>query len=53
MIKLELTLNEVNIVLATLAKHPFDVVASLITKIQAQATPQLQPSDAASEPLKE
>jgi len=40
-IKLELTLDEANAILASLGKHPFDQIAALINKIQAQAIPQL------------
>lgn len=40
-LKFELTVAEVNIVLATLSKHPFEQVADLITKIQNQGNPQL------------
>jgi hypothetical protein len=40
-IKLELTLDEANSILASLGKHPFDQIAALINKIQAQAIPQL------------
>jgi hypothetical protein len=40
-IKLELTLDEANAILASLGKHPFDQIAALINKIQAQAVPQL------------
>jgi hypothetical protein len=40
-LKFELTVAEVNIVLATLSKHPFEQVADLITKIQSQGNPQL------------
>ena len=40
-IKLELTLDEANAILASLGKHPFDQIATLINKIQKQAIPQL------------
>ena len=40
-IKLELTLDEANTILASLGKHPFDQIVALINKIQAQAIPQL------------
>lgn len=39
-IKLDLTLEEVNIVLRTLGKHPFEEVAALVGKIRAQGEPQ-------------
>jgi len=41
MLKFELTLDEANTILGSLGKQPFDIVASLITKIQEQAQPQL------------
>lgn len=41
MLTFELTLDEANIVLGSLGKQPFDMVAGLITKIQEQAQPQL------------
>ena len=40
-IKLELTIAETNTVLAALSKQPFEVVAALINKIQAQGGPQV------------
>ena len=42
MITLELELAEVNGVLTALAQIPFAQVAGLISKIQAQASPQVQ-----------
>jgi LPS sulfotransferase NodH len=42
MIKLDLTIDEVNVVLASLAKQPFEAVATVIQKIQQQAGPQVQ-----------
>lgn len=47
MLKFELTLNEANVVLNSLGKQPFDVVATLINKIQQQAQPQLTALEAA------
>ena len=41
MIKLDLTVQEVNIVLRSLSKHPFDEIAGLIGKIKAQGDPQV------------
>lgn len=41
-IKLELNINEVNTLLASLAKQPYEVSADLINKIRIQATPQVQ-----------
>lgn len=40
MIKLELSIQEVNMILRTLGKHPFDEVVALINKIKAQGDPQ-------------
>jgi hypothetical protein len=42
MIKLELTLEEVNVILGSLGKMPYEVVASVITKVQDQGAPQAQ-----------
>ena len=41
-LKLELTLEEVNVLLEALGSHPFKQVHQLISKIQTQATGQLQ-----------
>ena len=41
-IKLELTIAETNTVLASLAKQPYEAVAALINKIQAQGGPQAE-----------
>lgn len=42
MIKLELTVEEVNFTLAALSKQPFEQVAALIEKVRSQAIPQVQ-----------
>lgn len=42
-IKLELTVDEVNAVLAALGSQRFDQVATLIDKIREQAIPQVPP----------
>jgi hypothetical protein len=42
MIKLDLTIDEVNVVLASLGKQAFEAVATVIQKIQQQAAPQVQ-----------
>jgi len=42
MIKLELEINEVNMILAVLGKHPFEEVASLVVKIKNQGDPQAE-----------
>lgn len=41
-IKLELTINETNLVLAALGKQQYEAVAGLIAKIQAQGGPQAE-----------
>lgn len=41
MIKLELTVDEANMILRTLGKHPFEEVVMLINKIKAQGEPQV------------
>jgi len=41
MIKLDLTVQEVNIILRSLSKHPFDEIAGLIGKIKTQGDPQV------------
>jgi len=46
MIKLELTIAEVNTILRTLGKHPFDEVVALIGKIKEQGDPQAQALEA-------
>lgn len=42
MIKLELSIEEVNIILRTLGKHPFEEVVSLINNIKRQGDPQAE-----------
>jgi len=44
-IKLELHVDEVNLVLASLGQLPFVQVAGLVDKIKEQATPQLPVPD--------
>lgn len=41
-IKLDLTIAETNVVLASLSKQPYEAVASVITKIQQQGGPQAE-----------
>ena len=41
MIKLELTIEETNMILRTLGKHPFEDVVALINKIKQQGEPQV------------
>ena len=40
MIKLELTVEQINIILASLGKQPFEAVAGVINTIQQQGGPQ-------------
>jgi len=42
MIKLELTVEEVNVILRTLGKHPFEEVVKVISKIKQQGDPQAE-----------
>lgn len=42
MIKLELTIDECNMILRVLGKHPFEEVVSVINKIKAQGEPQVE-----------
>jgi hypothetical protein len=42
MIKLELTLEEVNYVLASVGKNPYSECVPLVSKIHAQALPQVE-----------
>lgn len=51
MVTLTLTLEESNVVLATLAKAPFETVSGLIDKVREQAAPQL-PSEQPEEGTK-
>lgn len=41
MIKLELTIEETNMILRVLGQHPFAEVAALIGKIKSQGEPQV------------
>jgi hypothetical protein len=47
MLKFELKLEEANLILAALAKAPYEQVASLIASMQQQAQPQLPALEAA------
>jgi len=40
-INLELTVAEVNVILRSLGKHPFEEIATLVSKIKAQGDAQL------------
>jgi hypothetical protein len=48
-IKLNLTLDEINIVLESLGQMPYVRVYQLITKIQQQTAPQLQEAQTGAE----
>ena len=41
-IAITLSLKEINIILATLGKHPFDEVAALVSKIRSQGESAIQ-----------
>lgn len=47
-IKLELEVQEVNLVLRSLGKHPFDEIAALISKIKQQGEAQLAEQEKAA-----
>jgi hypothetical protein len=53
MLKFELNLDEANLVLAALAKAPFEQVAGLIGKFREQAQPQLPALEAAQKAAQE
>jgi hypothetical protein len=46
-IKLDLTLDQTNIVMQALSKLPFEVVADLITNVRVQAVEQVEAAKAA------
>lgn len=46
---LELNLDEINLIMASLGRQPYEQVEGLIQKIRAQALPQLQAEKAAEE----
>lgn len=48
-IKLELNVNEVNAILRSLGKHPFDEIAALIGKIKQQGDAQLAAQEQAAQ----
>jgi len=48
-LNLELTIDEVNMILRSLGKHPFDEIAALIGKIKAQGEPQVAAAEAAQQ----
>lgn len=47
-IKLELTVDEANLILRVLGKHPFEEVVTLIGKIKAQGEPQVAEAEQAA-----
>ena len=47
-IKLELNIDEVNAILASLGKHPFESIFMLVQKIQQQGSAQVQAAEAAA-----
>lgn len=49
-IDLKLTVAEVNVILRSLGKHPFEEIAALIQKIKAQGEAQLAEMQAAAAP---
>jgi hypothetical protein len=49
-IKLELTIDEVNAILASLGKHPFEAIFQLVNKIQQQGSAQVQATAPAEAP---
>lgn len=49
-LKLELELQEVNMILNSLSKHPFDEVVNLISKVRTQASAQLAEQAATKAP---
>ena len=49
MLNFELTLDEANLILNSLAKAPYEQVAGLIGKLQQQAEPQLQATEKVAE----
>ena len=46
---IELTLTEINMILASLGKHPFDEISQLIGKIRSQGEEQISALQAAAE----
>jgi hypothetical protein len=47
-IKLELTVDEANMILRVLGKHPFEEVVSVIQKIKQQGEPQVVAAEEAA-----
>lgn len=53
MIKLELSIDDCNMILRVLGKHPFEEVVAVINKIKAQGEPQVQAMTEAEKPADE
>lgn len=49
MIKLELSIDECNMILRVLGKHPFEDVVAVIQKIKSQGEPQVVALEAAKQ----
>jgi len=49
-VTLTLSVNDVNVILASLSKQPFEVVAELIQKVSSEARNQLDAAKEASAP---
>jgi len=47
-IKLNLTIEEVNVIISTLAMLPLNQVHGIVTKVRDQAIPQVQAAEAAA-----
>lgn len=47
-LNISLTVDEVNVILRSLAKHPFEEIAALIQKIKGQGESQLQAAQEAA-----
>lgn len=50
MLEFKLTVEEANIVIASLKKQPFEIVAGVIANIQRQANDQLNPKKTEEQP---
>lgn len=51
-LKFEVSMDEANLIIGSLVKQPFEVVAGLVAKLQQQAQSQMQPPVDAPEPTK-
>lgn len=45
MVKLEVTIEELHVILVALSKLPYEVVSSVIEKLKTQAQPQVSAKD--------